>query len=147
MSVSEEAIIKAIDRINAPLECWGFTNYPRYHAEKFHTYRNCPNKMDPDVAEREKRPIQDYDQLNSEMGGSRGFQGIQYERFQTSSTTTLAMFTERRAQLSQSWNEEVFSSLYQALLMREMVDTSISRYSLVHFAAAKKAKITEKTAR
>ena len=57
MSVAEEAIRKATGRVNAPLDCWGCTNFPRYHAYRFHTDRNCPNKIDPDVAERVKISI------------------------------------------------------------------------------------------
>ena len=51
MSVAEEAIRKATGRVNAPMECWGCTNSPIYHAYRFHTYRNFPNKTDPDVAD------------------------------------------------------------------------------------------------
>ena len=54
MSMDEEAIRKSIGRFNTPVECWGCTNSPRYHADRFHTYRNCPNKRDPDVDERKK---------------------------------------------------------------------------------------------
>ena len=82
MSVTEEAIQKASGRVNAPLEFWGCTNSPRYHVDKFHTYRNCPNKMDPGVADRVKRSIKEYAQRNSAMGGSRSSQGIQYGRGQ-----------------------------------------------------------------
>ena len=39
------------------------------------------------------------------------------------------MLEERRDQLPQSWNEEVLSSLDQALLMCEMVDPYTSRYA------------------
>ena len=52
----------------------GFTNSPRYHAERFHTYRNCPNKREPDVAEREKHSIQEYYQCTFVIGGSWGYQ-------------------------------------------------------------------------
>ena len=52
MSVSKSSIIKETGRANALLECWWYTNSPRYHADRLHTYRNCPNKMDPDVAAR-----------------------------------------------------------------------------------------------
>ena len=55
MSVVEEAILKATGKFNSPLECWGCTNSPIYHAYMFHTYRNFPNKMDPDVAECENK--------------------------------------------------------------------------------------------
>ena len=64
MSVSEEAIIKATGRFNTLLECWGCTNPPRYHVDRFHTYRNFPNNMEPDVAEHAKRSIQEYAQHN-----------------------------------------------------------------------------------
>ena len=57
MSVPEEAIRKETGRVNALLEFWGCTNSPIYHADRLHTYRNCPNKMDPDVADRTKRSI------------------------------------------------------------------------------------------
>ena len=71
MSVSEEATRKTIGRFNATLEFWGCTNSPIYHADRFHTYRNCPNKRDPDVAERENQSIQKYYQRTSMMGGIR----------------------------------------------------------------------------
>ena len=58
MSVAEEAIRKATGRFNASLEFWGFTTSPRYHADRFHTYRNCPNKMDPNMVERANISIQ-----------------------------------------------------------------------------------------
>ena len=64
MSVAEEAIKKATGRVNALLNCWGCTTSPIYHADRFHTYRNSPNKMDPDVSERAKRSIQEYAQHN-----------------------------------------------------------------------------------
>ena len=79
------------------MECWGRTNSPRYHADRFHTHRDCPNNMEPDVAENAKKLIQYYAQRSSEMGGSRGFQGIQYGRGYTSSSTTRFIFVERVA--------------------------------------------------
>ena len=83
MSVTEEAIRKAIGRFNAPMECWGCTNSPRYNTDRFRVYRNCPHKMDPYVVEHAKRSIQEYAQLNSSMGGGRGSQVIQYGIGQT----------------------------------------------------------------
>ena len=59
MSVSEEAIRNATGRVNSSMEYWGCTNSLRYHAERFHTYRNPPNKVDPDVAERARRSSQE----------------------------------------------------------------------------------------
>ena len=136
ISVAEQAIRKATGRVNAPLECWGCTNSPIYHAYRFHTYRNCPNNMYPDVAERVKRSIQQYAQRNSAMGGSRGSQGIQYVKGHTYSTTKCSTLATRRSHIYQSWNKEVFSSLYQAFLMCEMVDPSTFRSERVAYAAA-----------
>ena len=116
MIVAEEAIREAAGRFNDPLEFWWCTNSPRYHEEKLHTYINCPNKMDPDVVDIAKQSIQEYDQINSEMGGIRNSQGVQYGRGQTSSTTTCSMFAERRSQLSQSWNKEGLRSLNQEFI-------------------------------
>ena len=61
------------------------------------------------------------------MGGGRGFRGIQYGRGQISLTTTRFIFADRRDRISQSWNEEGFSSLDQALFMCEIVDPSTLR--------------------
>ena len=84
MSVAKEAIINSKGGFNAPLELWGFTNSPRYHADRFHTYRNFPNKRDQDVLELAKQSIQEYAQRISSIGGNRGYQGGQYGRGQTS---------------------------------------------------------------
>ena len=127
MGVAEEAIINSTGRVEAPLECWGCTNSPRYHADRFYTYRNCPNNMDSDLAYRAKQSIQEYVQRNSAMGDIRGYQGIQYGRGQKSSTTTCSTFVTRRAQLYQLWNKGGFRSVDQLLLMCEMVDPSTSR--------------------
>ena len=67
MGVAEEAIRKETGRFNAPLDFWGCTNSPVYHMDRFHTFNNCPQNMDPDVAERAKRSIQEYAQINSAM--------------------------------------------------------------------------------
>ena len=77
MNVSEESIRKANGRVNAPSGVLGYTKYPRYHDARFHTYRNCPNKIKPEVADCAKRSIREYAQHNSAMGGSDGSQVIQ----------------------------------------------------------------------
>ena len=46
MSVAEEVIRKETGIINSPLRCLGCTNSLRYHADKFHMYRNYPNNME-----------------------------------------------------------------------------------------------------
>ena len=51
MNVARADIMKAVGRVNAPMGCWGFNNSPIYNVYRFHTYRNFPNKRNPDVAE------------------------------------------------------------------------------------------------
>ena len=91
MSVDEEAIKKAIGRVNASLACWGCTNYSKYHADRLNTYRNCPNKVEPDVADLAKRLIQEYFQQNSMMGGGRGDRNNQVKWGRTSSMAVKSM--------------------------------------------------------
>ena len=141
MIVSEETIRKATVMVNAPMKSQGCTNSPIYHVDRFHTYSNWTDNMDPNVAESIKRSVHEYTQRNSVMVGSRGSQGIQYGRCQTSSTTRCSKSATRRAQLYRSWNKEVLSSLDQALLMCEMVDLSIPRSARVACAEAIKTKI------
>ena len=131
MSLFKETIRKSKGRVNTPLKFGGCNNFPRYHADRFHAYRNCPNKMYPDVAERAKQSIQQCTQHNSSMGGSKGSQGIQYGRCQTFSTKTRYIFAENRARLSQPWNEEGLSSLYQAFLLCDMFNPPTSRSARV----------------
>ena len=61
MIVDEYNIRKATCRVNALIEQQGCNNFPRYHIGRFHTYRNCPKNMDPDVTECAERSIQEYD--------------------------------------------------------------------------------------
>ena len=76
--VSKETVTKEKGRVNAPLECWGCTNSPIYHADRFQRYINYPNNTEADIAERANQSIQEYAQYNSAIGGDRISQGIQY---------------------------------------------------------------------
>ena len=127
MGVAEEAIRKATGRFNTPMEFWGCTNSPRYHADRFHTYINCPNKTDPFISERENQSVQEYDPHTSMMGGSRGDQDDQWKGGQTSSMAGRSMFEERRVKIARSWEEEGFESLYHVILICEMMGPSTSK--------------------
>ena len=74
------------------------------------------------------------------MEGNRISQGDRYGRVQTYLTTTRSMFTELRDQIYQSWNDEGFRSLDQALFMCEIVYLSTLRPERVAHAAAIKTK-------
>ena len=119
MSVAEEAIRNATGSANAPLE-----------------YSNYPNRINLDMADWMKSSIQEYAQRNYSMRVSRGSQGTQYGRGQTSSTTTSSMFAERIYQLFQSWNKEGFISVNQDFIICEMVDPSTSRSAQLMCAAS-----------
>ena len=48
LSIAEKAIRTASGE-KAPLECWGCKGHPKYHADRFHRFRRCPNRNDPEV--------------------------------------------------------------------------------------------------
>jgi hypothetical protein len=45
-----------------PLECWGCCNHsdPKKHAERYHPWRNCPHKQDPETNENAKKGLSEY---------------------------------------------------------------------------------------
>jgi hypothetical protein len=49
MSVAEEAIRRATGSPAPPKECWGCTGTRDFHANRFHLFRECPNRTHPDV--------------------------------------------------------------------------------------------------
>ena len=48
LSVAEDAIRRATGSPAPPKECWGCTD-TKFHAQRFHLFRECPNRSDPDV--------------------------------------------------------------------------------------------------
>ena len=127
MSMTEYSIRNATGRFNTRLKFWGCTNPPRYHADRFHTYINCPNKRDPDVDEQENNSIQEHVQNTSMKGGSRGDQDSQEQRGYTYSMEVRSMFSYWRVQITQCWKKGRFGSLDHALPMCEMVNPYTSR--------------------
>ena len=69
------------------------------------------------------------------MGGNRISQGSQYRRDFKLSNTTLSIFSERRSQIFQFWNEKGLIYLDQAFLMLEIVESSNSRSERVACAS------------
>ena len=54
---SVEKALRDASGLKSPLECWGCTNDPRHHANRFHRFIDCPNKDDPDVRRRANQEI------------------------------------------------------------------------------------------
>ena len=121
MSVAKDYIRKATDRVNYSMEFWGCTNSPIYHYDRLHTYKNFPQNMESNVADRAKQSIQEYDKLTSMMGGIRRFQDIQEQWVHTSPTAVLSMFEEHTVPITQYWKEEGFGYLDQSVIMCEIM--------------------------
>ena len=139
--MAEEAIRKSIVRVNTLLECWGFTNSPRYHVDIFNAYRNHIDKIYPNVAYHVKHSIQEYAQQKLSLGGNMGPKANQGLWGNTVSTTTRSTFTERMAQLTQSWKEEFFRDIYHAFLICKIFNFSTSRFVSAACIEAIKSKL------
>jgi hypothetical protein len=44
-----ESALRNASGTEKPIECWGCTGHAMYHATRYHSFRDCPNKYDPDV--------------------------------------------------------------------------------------------------
>ena len=139
MSMDEEAIIKATCRFKTPVQCCRCSNYPIYHADRFHTYRNSSQNRDSYVAEQENISIQQYYQCTYMIGGRIIDQGSQGQCGQTYTMAVHSIFAERRVQITRSWKEEGFVSLDHALLMCGIMDPST--YISVRLACAGDLKV------
>ena len=51
LSAAEKALRDA-SGTSSPIECWGCTNDPRFHDNRFHRFMNCPHKNDSEVRKR-----------------------------------------------------------------------------------------------
>jgi hypothetical protein len=60
LSVAEEAMRNATGSSVPPLECWGCTDHPNYHGNRFHRWMDCPYRGDPSVAANAKKGLQQF---------------------------------------------------------------------------------------
>jgi hypothetical protein len=60
LSVAEEAMQKATGSLIPPLECWGCTDHPKYHGNRFHRWAECPYRGDQSVADNAKKGLQQF---------------------------------------------------------------------------------------
>ena len=44
-----ESALRNASGTDRPIECWGCTGHATHHATRFHSFRDCPNKYDPEV--------------------------------------------------------------------------------------------------
>ena len=44
-----ESALRNASGTERPIECWGCTGHATHHATRFHSFRDCPNKYDPEV--------------------------------------------------------------------------------------------------
>jgi hypothetical protein len=60
LSVAEEAIQKATGTNLPLLECWGCTNHPKHHEQRFHRWIECPYRGDQSVQALAKKGLQQF---------------------------------------------------------------------------------------
>ena len=60
LSVAEEAIQNATGTTGPPIECWGCTDHPVYHNNRFHRWMDCPVRGDSSVAANAKKGLQQF---------------------------------------------------------------------------------------
>jgi hypothetical protein len=60
-SLANAALTQA-SNMSCPFECWGCVNHsnPKQHAKRYHPWRNCPHKLDPETANNAKQGLSDY---------------------------------------------------------------------------------------
>ena len=44
-----ESALRNASGVERPIECWGCTDHGTHHANRFHSFRDCPHKYDPEV--------------------------------------------------------------------------------------------------
>jgi hypothetical protein len=78
MSPAESALRNA-SGFTRPIECWGCTGHATHHSTRFHSFRDCPNRHDPDVRtaafQRMKQQREEWDGRKREGGGTRKREG------------------------------------------------------------------------
>ena len=71
-----ESALRNASGVASPIECWGCSGYEVHHATRFHSFRDCPNKYDPDVRsqafKRMKQMREEWDSRKRHNGTSTG---------------------------------------------------------------------------
>ena len=44
-----ESALRNASGTERPIECWGCTGHATFHSNRYHSFRDCPNKYDPEV--------------------------------------------------------------------------------------------------
>ena len=44
-----ESALRNASGVERPIECWGCTGHGTHHVNRFHSFRDCPNRYDPEV--------------------------------------------------------------------------------------------------
>ena len=103
--VYEKFVIKSTGSVNAPLECYRYTNYTIYYINRFHIYRNFIQNSYSYALELSNQSIKDNSQCTSVIWGFGVHQGRQGGWGHTASSAASLMFSEGRAHLTQTCNK------------------------------------------
>ena len=71
-----ESALRNASGVASPIECWGCTGHETHHANRFHSFRDCPNKYDPNVKSqafrRMKQMREEWENRKRETGTTGG---------------------------------------------------------------------------
>ena len=102
-----ETALRNASGTDRPIECWGCTGHTTLHSQRFHSFRDCPHKYDPDIR---RVAFQRMKQMREEYETRRA-----REREQPTGTRKRdadAMLTKTEA--TQNWQELGFVSRHEA---------------------------------
>ena len=115
LSVAEEAIRRATGLPAPPKECWGCTD-TKFHPERFHLFRECPNRADPDVRQNFAKRLG----LFRQNRAAAGYDTSHYNRNDTGPSVHSAIFNPV------TWEANGWPNLECALILSEMTTTTAS---------------------
>ena len=74
-----ESALRTASGVERPIECWGCTGHAEHHNSRFHSFRDCPNKHDPEVRSlafrRMKQMREEWEERKKEASNPRKREG------------------------------------------------------------------------
>ena len=120
LSVAEDAIRRATGMPAPPKECWGCSD-TKFHADRYHLFRDCPNRADPDVRQNFAKRLGLFRQTRASAGYGPGTYGP--PRPDANAAIHTAIFDPL------AWNDNGWPNLECALIISEMTTTNASPHT------------------
>ena len=122
-----ESALRNASGVDKPIECWGCTGHAMYHATRYHSFRDCPNKYDPDVR---RTAFQRMKQMREEWEARKHPAGTNAPTASTRKREGAALLTRTIA--INEWRDLGFTSRKDAERAAEaavMMATDVSAYN------------------